>query len=175
MTYEIVNFETIKIEEIMRIDNLTSDNIINLDIINSKDFVLWMKQQIKSLVADQKIAKRDRKDSRHPCPEKRVYGTYEAWVKVNSNRSILRTYYAIYHILRHKRDFAWEKITMTKRESGRWSTSNDALAEFWNAALSFDPGFSCCGWYETVYILGRLAEGFVKDVKERSQKALCHC
>ena len=173
MTYEIINFKTIKIEEIMRIDNLTSDNIINLDIINSKDFVLWMKQQIKSLVASQKIAKRDRKNSRHPCPEKRVYSPSDALMKVDINRRVLRTYYIIYHILRHRRSFAWDKITMIRNGSG-WTTPSGVLNEFWNEALAFDSGFAC-DWYSVVNILGELADNFVKDVKERSQKALCHC
>ena len=84
------------------------DEEFTLDVINTKEFVQWLKQDIKNLVADQKIAKRDRKDVNHPCPKERVYGYYKAIDKVNSNRERLRIRYLLYYLLRKVRDFKWD-------------------------------------------------------------------
>jgi hypothetical protein len=83
------------------------DKEFTLDVINTKEFVQWLKQDIKNLVADQKIAKRDRKDVNHPCPEKRVY--LHAADRVNSNREKLRFRYLLYYLLRKVRDFRWDQ------------------------------------------------------------------
>jgi hypothetical protein len=172
----ITNLENIKIQEIME-TKINFDKEFSLSIINNKAFVLWLKEQIKSLVADQKIAKRDRKDARHPCPEKRKYGTYEAWMRANSNGLTLRIYYAIYYILRHRRGFEWEKITMKKSGSG-WSWScgwglPDGLLE---AVRNIDKTFDGDLAYPVRRELGNLVEKFCTEkVNEwNTEKALCH-
>ena len=49
--------------------DLTKD--FTMGDIMSTEFFLYFKNYIKEMVEDQKIAKRDRKDEKHPCPEKR--------------------------------------------------------------------------------------------------------
>jgi hypothetical protein len=52
----ITNLENIKIKDTMETIK-TLDKELNLSIINNKEFFLWLKQQIKDLVADQKNCK----------------------------------------------------------------------------------------------------------------------
>lgn len=167
--------ENIKIKDIMNTNTINSENFINLSTIANKEFVLWLKQEIKSLVEDQKIAKRDRKDSRHPCPDKRKYNPYEAWVRANSNGERLRVYYAIYHVLRHHRDFKWENITL-KRNYGGWTSSGlNWINEFLQYSKEIDSTFDSI--YETCQCLGKLTERFsVRSVIDgkNTEKTLCH-
>ena len=60
--------------------DLTKDFTMN-DVM-STEFFLYFKEYIKKMVEDQKIAKRDRKDEKHPCPDKRKYSCYEAYCRV---------------------------------------------------------------------------------------------
>jgi len=96
------------------------DKEFTLDVINTKEFVQWLKQDIKRLVKEQKIAKRDRKDVKHPCPEKRVYSPYKAADLVILNREKLRIMYLIYYLLRKVKDFKWDayKVTPVKYWNG---------------------------------------------------------
>lgn len=171
----ITNLENIKIKDIMETIK-TFDKELNLSIINNKEFFLWLKQQIKDLVADQKIAKRDRKDTRHPCPDQRKYGPYEAWERANSNGFTLRVYYAIYYILRHRRDFKWENITMKRTNGWTWSCGYNLPEGFKDAIKDIDPGFSYEWYYPVRKIFGDLVERFcIEKANEwRAEKALCH-
>ena len=99
-----------------------NNNINNTYTFNqflSKEFVLFLKEDIKSLVADQKIAKRDRKyDENHPCPDKRVYNPSEAYYRVAGNRDALNTLYNIYYFIRkNKNTIDWTKVSVGP---GRW-------------------------------------------------------
>ena len=170
--------ENIKIKDIMNTNTTNIENTINLSTIANKEFVLWLKQEIKNLVADQKIAKRDRKDSKHPCPDKRKYGPYEAWARANQNGEKLRIYYAIYHVLRHHRDFKWEDITI-KRSLGGWGYFNGFgwVEEFAKHTKEIDSTFSSEYVWEICRCLGKLAEEFCARnvIDERNtEKALCH-
>lgn len=170
--------ENIKIKDIIMNAEITNiESTINLSTIANKEFVLWLKQEIKDLVADQKIAKRDRKDERHPCPDERKYKPYEAWERANSNGVKLRIYYAVYHVLRHHREFKWEEITMKKGSWWNFETYN-WMKEFADAAEEIDMNFSK-GWDWSWWLrreLGNLVEKFcVKKVNEwNAEKALCH-
>lgn len=145
------------------------DKPINLSILNTKDFVLWFKQEIKNLVEDQKISKRDRKDVHHPCPEKRKYSTYEAYFRVLSNRETLRIYYALYYTLRHNKDFDWAKYEYSK---GR-SFTYDLVVEVENFCKPIDPEF--VDYYEFKRTLGDLVYRYAeKVVREGAEKALCN-
>ena len=100
-----------------------NNNINNTYTFNqflSKEFVLFLKEEIKSLVANQKIAKRDRKSNvNHPCPEKRVYSTSEAYYRVQSNRDILNSLYNIYYFIRkNKNNIDWEKVSIHRSAWG---------------------------------------------------------
>ena len=87
----------------------------------SKEFVLFLKEEIKSIIADQKIAKRDRKDVNHPCPEKRVYSCYKAFDKVLENRETLDSLYNIYYFIRkNKNNVDWDKVYV---KNDRWGGS----------------------------------------------------
>ncbi len=175
ITMITIKRKTIKIKDIMNTNTTNIENIINLSTIANKEFVLWLKQEIKSLVEDQKIAKRDRKDSKHPCPDKRKYDPYHAWARANSNGEKLRIYYVIYHVLRHHRDFKWEDITL-KRSYGGWGTSGLSwINEFLQYAREIDSTFELI--YETCRCLGNLAERFcARDVinGQSAEKTLCH-
>ncbi len=152
----------------------TSINDINLSIIDNKNFTLWLKERIKSLVLDQKIAKRDRKDSRHPCPEKRKYSPYEAWMRVLSNRTTLYVYYTIYHVLRHTRDVRWEDVVLKKNiNTWTWSCGHALPDGFMKKASELYPDASDYCW-----LIRRGIEELVVDyiksigIEVREQKAL---
>jgi hypothetical protein len=160
------NFKTAIIME----TKINLDKPINLSILNTKDFVLWFKQEIKNLVEDQKISKRDRKDVRHPCPEKRKYNTYEAYFRVLGNRETLRIYYALYYTLRHNKDFDWAKYEYSKDRS----FTSDFVVEVENFCKPIDPEF--VGYYEFKKVLGNLVYKYAeKVVREGAEKALCNC
>lgn len=109
--------------------NLTDG--FTLDAINTKEFVQWLKQDIKERVADQKIAKRDRKDVNHPCPKERVYSVYKAAENVIQNRQDLRFRYFIYYLLRKVKDFKWDLYKATKTWSGGFCIDYDyTLTEY---------------------------------------------
>jgi len=145
------------------------DKPINLSILNTKDFVLWFKQEIKNLVEDQKISKRDRKDVHHPCPEKRKYNTCEAYFRVLSNRETLRIYYALYYTLRHNKDFDWAKHEYSKDRSFTY----DFVGKVENFCKPIDPKF--VDYYEFKRTLGDLVYRYAeKVVREGAEKALCN-
>ena len=156
-------------------------NKLTLDIINTKEFAFWFKERIKALVADQKIAKRDRKDSRHPCPEKRVYETWKAHDVVQSNRWKLRVYYAFYYILRKKRDFRWDAFEITEETNYRGEKYYDWKYEYNRAEYLFD---SCkidhkllSDHFNTRYVVKEFLALVYEYVNERKveEKALCNC
>ena len=62
--------------------DLTKDFTMN-DVM-STEFFLYFKEYIKKMVEDQKIAKRDRKDEKHPCPDKRKYSCYDAYYSIHA-------------------------------------------------------------------------------------------
>ena len=84
------------------------------DII-SKDFVFYVRDYIKDLAADQKIAKRDRKDEKHPCPEKRKYNPYEAFNRVIEQRGKLSVLYEVYYFMKKNKDYDWSKIKLVHK------------------------------------------------------------
>ena len=151
------------------------DKPINLSIINTKNFVLWFKQEIKNLVEDQKISKRDRKDTHHPCPENRKYNPLEAYYRVLGNRDTLRNYYALYYTLRHCKDINWEDFSFTITEK-RWSKYE------WNKSLfdrvidivkPIDPYLAEGSNFS--YDIGDLVTKYAKDVINKgAEKALCN-
>lgn len=153
------------------------DKEFNLGIINNKEFYHWLKQEIKSLAAEQKVAKRDRKDTKHPCPEERKYNPGKACDVVRENGWNLRASYAIYYILRHKRDFKWENITMKSGSySWSWSCGWGLPDGFKEAIKDIDPNFYE-GWgYSLRQLVVGLVKKYVKEVNEgEQQKALCNC
>ena len=95
-------------EEVKKEGAINLEQDFTLDAINTKEFVQWLKQDIKDLVADQKVAKRDRKDTKHPCPDKRVYKTWEAQYAAQENSRKLRYRYFLYYLLRKEKDFRWD-------------------------------------------------------------------
>jgi len=98
--------------------NINLTNTYTFNQFLSKEFVLFLKEEIKSIVADQKIAKRDRKDANHPCPEKRVYSCYKAFYKVLENRDALDSLYNIYYFIRkNKNNVDWDKVYV---KNDRW-------------------------------------------------------
>lgn len=98
--------------------NINLTNTYTFNQFLSKEFVLFLKEEIKSIVADQKIAKRDRKDANHPCPEKRVYSCYKAFYKVLENRDTLDSLYNIYYFIRKNKDNVdWDKVYI---KNDRW-------------------------------------------------------
>jgi len=149
------------------------DSAINLSIINTKDFVLWLKQEIKSLVEDQKISKRDRKDVNHPCPEKRKYRCYEAMFRVINNRSTLRYYYALYYALRHCKDIDWSSFSYTNNKWSSWE--GGFVAAIMNATKSIDENLNNY-YYSFAKEIGDLVYRYAeKIVREGTEKALCNC
>ena len=101
--------------------NINTNNNYNFSEFLSKEFVLFLKEEIKSIVADQKIAKRDRKDVNHPCPEKRVYSIYSAADKVLSNRETLNYLYGIYYFIRkNKNNVDWSKVSIQHNNWAYW-------------------------------------------------------
>ena len=97
--------------------NINFNEDYRLTNIVSKEFVLFLKEEIKTLVVDQKIAKRDRKDVNHPCPEKRKYTPYQAYWQVINNRSKLNFLHNFYYFLRHNKDWNWDGAVMAR---GGW-------------------------------------------------------
>ena len=88
------------------------------DII-SKDFVFYVRDYIKELEKDQKIAKRDRKDEKHPCPEQRKYSTWEAYCRVLNQRWLLSELYEVYYFIKKNKDFDWSRVKFTLKKT--WS------------------------------------------------------
>ena len=163
------NFKTFVIME----TRINLDSAINLSIINTKDFVLWLKQEIKSLVEDQKISKRDRKDVNHPCPEKRKYRCYEAMFRVINNRSTLRYYYALYYALRHCKDIDWSSFSYTNNKWNSWE--GGFVAAMMNATKSIDENLNNY-YYSFAKEIGDLVYRYAeKIVREGTEKALCNC
>jgi hypothetical protein len=160
------NFKTVIIME----TKINLDKPINLSIINTKDFVLWFKQEIKNLVEDQKESKRDRKDVKHPCPEKRKYRTLEAFYRVLSNKETLRSYYALYYALRHCKDIDWAEFSYTKGVgwSGRFSSTLEKVSK------PIDENF--IDYYTFQNKIGDLVYRYAeKIIREGAEKALCNC
>lgn len=93
--------------------DLTKDFTMN-DVM-STEFFLYFKEYIKKMVEDQKIAKRDRKDEKHPCPDKRKYSCYEAYCRVINQRFTLCMLYEIYYFMKKNRDFDWSRIKFTHK------------------------------------------------------------
>jgi hypothetical protein len=108
---------------------INENNTYTFNQFLSKEFVLFLKEEIKSIAADQKIAKRDRKfNDNHPCPEKRVYSTYDAYYRVMNNRSALHSLYGIYYFIRkNKNNVDWSKVSVGP---GMWG---------WGKRLTIDP------------------------------------
>lgn len=164
--------------KIMETMNISIDNKINLGIINNKEFIRWFKQEIKALVEDQRIAKRDRKDEKHPCPENRKYSIFSARDRVQTNKDTLRTWYAIYYTLRHNREFDWSTFEIEKGlhiwNPNIWSMKTEDCKTFdafiKDATKRIDPGFDPYGIEHTI---ASLVEKYVKDVKEK--EALYPC
>jgi hypothetical protein len=165
------NFKTIVIME----TKINLDKPINLSIINTKSFVLWFKQEIKNLVEDQKISKRDRKDRRHPCPEKRKYQPLEAYYRVFGNRDTLRSYYALYYTLRHYKDIDWADFSFTISEK-RWSKYEWHKSLFDLVIDKAKPiDHNLAEGSDFSYDIGDLVVKYVKEViNEGAEKALCN-
>ena len=117
----------------------------------SKEFVLFLKEEIKSIVADQKIAKRDRKDVNHPCPEKRVYSYYKAFNKVLENRETLDSLYNVYYFIRKNKDNVdWSKVYVKNdRWGGPYISIDPSVTEY--KVLNGDvKGMSCGTFHEII-------------------------
>ena len=97
--------------------DLTKDFTMN-DVM-STEFFLYFKEYIKKMVEEQKIAKRDRKDEKHPCPDKRKYSCYEAYCRVINQKFTLCMLYEIYYFMKKNRDFDWSKIKFTHKLNWR--------------------------------------------------------
>ena len=93
--------------------DVTKDFTMN-DVM-STEFFLYFKEYIKKMVEEQKIAKRDRKDEKHPCPDKRKYSCYEAYCRVINQRFTLCMLYEIYYFMKKNRDFDWLRIKFTHK------------------------------------------------------------
>ena len=93
--------------------DLTKDFTMN-DVM-STEFFLYFKEYLKKMVEEQKIAKRDRKDEKHPCPDKRKYSCYEAYCRVINQRFTLCMLYEIYYFMKKNRDFDWSRIKFTHK------------------------------------------------------------
>ena len=89
------------------------------DII-SKEFMLFMRESIKELENEQRIAKRDRKDEKHPCSEQRKYLSWQADRKVHENRQFLRSIYETYYFMKHNRDYDWSTVNFIFEERVIW-------------------------------------------------------
>lgn len=89
------------------------------DII-SKEFMLFMRESIKELENEQRIAKRDRKDEKHPCPDQRKYLSWQADRKVHENRQFLRSIYETYYFMKHNKDYDWLTVNFELKEKNRW-------------------------------------------------------
>lgn len=97
--------------------DLTKD--FTMGDIMSTEFFLYFKNYIKEMVEDQKIAKRDRKDVKHPCPEKRKYNTLEAYYRVLNQRWLLSELYEVYYFMKKNKDFDWSRVNFTPKKT--WS------------------------------------------------------
>ena len=93
--------------------DLTKDFTMN-DVM-STEFFLYFKEYIKKMVEDQKIAKRDRKDEKHPYPDKRKYSCYKAYCRVINQKFTLCMLYEIYYFMKKNRDFDWSRIKFTHK------------------------------------------------------------
>ena len=130
--------------------NINLTTIYTFDQFLSKEFVLFLKEEIKSIVADQKIAKRDRKDVNHPCPEKRVYSCYKAFYKVLENRDTLDFLYNIYYFIRKNKDSVdWSKVSIEcGKFGGHWINIDPSVTEY--KALGGDMNRRCDSFHEIV-------------------------
>jgi hypothetical protein len=92
--------------------DLTKD--FTMGDIMSTEFFLYFKNYIKEMVEDQKIAKRDRKDEKHPCPEKRKYTPEEAFYRVLEQRGKLSVLYGIFSsIYKEKEQYNFHNLCNT--------------------------------------------------------------
>ena len=130
--------------------NINLTNTYTFNQFLSKEFVLFLKEEIKSIVADQKIAKRDRKDVNHPCPEKRVYSCYKAFYKVLENRDALDSLYNIYYFIRKNKDNVdWSKVSVTPVRWGGWEIEIDpSVTEY--KVLNSDVKDRRCGTFHEI-------------------------
>ena len=131
--------------------NINLTNTYTFNQFLSKEFVLFLKEEIKSIVADQKIAKRDRKDTNHPCPEKRVYSCYKAFYKVLENRDTLDSLYNIYYFIRkNKNNIDWSKVYVKNdRWGGPYISIDPSVTEY--KVLNGDvKGVSCGTFHEII-------------------------
>ena len=131
--------------------NINLTNTYTFNQFLSKEFVLFLKEEIKSIVADQKIAKRDRKDANHPCPEKRVYSCYKAFYKVLENRDTLDSLYNIYYFIRkNKNNVDWGKVYVKNdRWGGPYISIDPSVTEY--KVLNGDvKGMSCGTFHEII-------------------------
>ena len=117
----------------------------------SKEFISFFKEEIKSIVADQKIAKRDRKDVNHPCPEKRVYSCYNAFYKVLENRDTLDSLYNIYYFIRkNKNNVDWNNVCVKADRWGRPYISIDPSVMGYKVLKGDITDMRCGSFYEIV-------------------------
>ena len=114
---KMINNETKNIME-PKIETFTLENII------SRDFFFYFKNYIKQLVEDQRIAKRDRKDVNHPCPENRKYSYWNASEIVRKNRFRLCMLYKFYYFIKHNKNFDWHNWEIKITDYYRWKTIN---------------------------------------------------
>ena len=97
--------------------NIDLNKDFTMSDVMSTEFFLYFKEYIKKLSEDQKIAKRDRKDTKHPCPDQRKYSPLEAYYKVLSQRWFLSELYEVYYFMKKNRDFDWTQIKFTHEKS----------------------------------------------------------
>jgi len=144
--------------------DLTKDFTMN-DVM-STEFFLYFKEYIKEMVEDQKIAKRDRKDEKHPCPEKRKYSCYEAYCRVINQRYELCMLYEIYYFMKKNRDFDWSRIKFTHKLN--WRNQDYIEAPSYNtAALKEEDNLRVLNnaWLNFDYLLD-IIKKYVEDGKE---------
>ena len=97
--------------------NIDLNKDFTMSDVMSTEFFLYFKEYIKKLSEDQKIAKRDRKDAKHPCPDQRKYSSYQAYCKVLSNRWTLNGLYEIYYFMKKNREFDWSQIKFVHKQN----------------------------------------------------------
>jgi len=99
--------------------NIDLNKDFTMSDVMSTEFFLYFKEYIKKLSEDQKIAKRDRKDAKHPCPDQRKYSPYTAYCQVLSNRWKLCMLYEIYYFMKKNRDFDWSRVKFVHKLNWR--------------------------------------------------------
>lgn len=144
--------------------DLTKDFTMN-DVM-STEFFLYFKEYIKEMVEDQKIAKRDRKDEKHPCPEKRKYSCYDAYYRVMNQRYKLCMLYEIYYFMKKNREFDWSRVKFTHKLN--WRNQDYIEAPSYNpTALKEEDNLRVLNnaWLNFDYLLDVIKK-YVKDGKE---------